>query len=406
MNSGPLTRAGYSERVSTAQVIKIASTGFEAALKTTVKALGARGETVSAVNLPFNEAIAFLRQKVSTPTEGWRDVWDGAHSKMFMVAGANSKAIVDDFKGSLAKALEQGTTLEDFRKDFDRIVKTHGWSYKGERGWRTKTIFETNLRTAYAAGRYAQMTEPDTLATFPNWQYHHSGAVHPRLQHKAWDGLCLAAGDPFWKTAYPPNGFGCGCFVTPVSRARLRGLGKSGPDRAPDLDQLATDQPLGVDPSFAYNPGQAWLQQTAPGPNAVSADQANVAAFVSSALRGKWPDGSWTPVGTASKTIASTLEVKAGTEIRLSADTIRSHVKHTIATPAAYGVLPKWLAANGSLLKDAKGRWALVGEFEGKIYQASVKVVKSKTGGDQIYLVSLRRTERRNIERSFGIAWK
>ena len=98
--------------------------------------------------------------------------------------------------------------------------------------------------------------------------------------------------------------------------------------------------------------------------------------------------------------------MKAGTEIRLSADTIRSHVKHTIATPAAYGVLPKWLAANGNLLKDAKGRWALVGEFEGKIYQASVKVVKSKAGGDQIYLVSLRRTERRNIERSFGIAWK
>jgi hypothetical protein len=405
MNSGPLARAGYSERASAALALKNASTGFETALKTVVKAMEASGETVSAIDQPFDEAIAFFRQKVSTPTESWTDVWDGAHSKMFMVAGANTKAIVDDFRGAIAKAIEQGSTLEDFRKDFDQIVKTHGWSYKGERGWRTRTIFETNLRTAYAAGRYAQMTEPDTLATFPYWQYHHSGAVHPRLQHKAWDSKCLAADDPFWRVAYPPNGFGCGCFVTPVSRPGLRRLGKSGPDRAPDLDQLGTDQPLGVDPSFAYNPGQAWLQQTAPGPKAVSADEANVAAFVNSSLRGKWPDGSWTPVSTASKEIAATLDVEAGTEVRLSADTIRSHVKHTIATPAAYGVLPKWLAENGKLLQDASGRWAFVGEFEGRLYQAGVKVVK-KGGSDQIYLVSLRRTERRNIQRTFGIGWK
>jgi len=401
MNSGPLARAGYSGRVSAAQVTKNASTGFEAPLKTSVKAMGAKGETVSAVNLPFDEAIAFLRQKVSTPTESWRDVWDGAHSKMFMVAGANSKAIVDDFKDSIAKALEQGTTLEDFRKDFDGIVKTHGWSYKGERGWRTRTIFETNLRTAYAAGRYAQMTERDTLATFPYWQYHHSGAVHPRLQHKDWDGRCLAADDPFWTTAYPPNGFGCGCFVTPISRQALRRLGKAGPDRTPDLDQLGTDQPLGVDPSFAYNPGKAWLEQTAPGPKAVSADEANVAAFVSSALRGKWPDGSWMPVATASKEVAATLDVKVGTEVRLSADTIRSHLKHAIASPAAYGVIPRRLASSGRLVKDASGRWAIVGEYDGQLYQAAVKIVK-KGDREEIYLVSLRRTNANQIKQRFG----
>ncbi|WP_245436735.1 phage minor head protein [Rhizobium chutanense] len=357
--------------------------------------------TLSAIDLPFDEAIAFFRQKVSTPTESWRDVWDAAHSKMFMVAGANTTAIVDDFKQAIGKALEQGTTLDDFRKDFDQIVKKHGWSYRGERGWRTKTIFETNLRTAYAAGRYAQMSEPDTLATFPYWQYHHSGAVHPRLQHKNWNGLCLAADDPFWKTAYPPNGFGCGCFVTPVSRPGLRRLGKAGPDRAPDLDQLGTDQPLGVDPSFAYNPGRAWLEQTAPGPKAVSADEANVAAFVFSALRGKWPDGSWTPVGIASKEVATTLEIKAGTEIRLSADTIRSHVKHTIATPAAYGVIPRQLASAGRLVKDANGRWAFVGEYDGQLYQAAVKVVK-KADREEIYLVSLRRANANEIKRRFG----
>lgn len=401
MIRGPQTRVDGLGAAVIRKNLQNASTGFESTLKTMRRAVALMASTLSAIDLPFDEAIAFFRQKVSTPTESWRDVWDAAHSKMFMVAGANSKALVDDFKGAIAKALEQGTTLDDFRKDFDTIVKRHGWSYKGERGWRTKTIFDTNLRTAYAAGRYAQMTEPDTLATFPYWQYHHSGAVHPRLQHKNWNGTCLAADDPFWQTAYPPNGFGCGCFVTPVSRPGLRRLGKAGPDRSPDLDQLGTDQPLGVDPSFAYNPGRAWLEQTAPGPKAVSADEANVAAFVSSALRGKWPDGSWTPVGVASKDVAATLEVKAGTEIRLSADTIRSHVKHTLATPAAYGVIPRQLASAGRLVKDQNGRWAFVGEYDGQLYQAAVKVVK-KADREEIYLVSLRRANANEIKRRFG----
>ncbi len=367
--------------------------------------LALMASTAGALDLPFEEANRFLREKAAVPTRSYRDVWDAAHSKMFMVAGANSQAIVDDFKEAIAKALEQGTTLEEFRKDFDRIVKTHGWSYNGERGWRSQIIFETNLSTAYAAGRYAKLTAPDTLATFPYWQYHHSGSLHPRVQHLAWDGKVYAADDPNWNVMFPPNGYRCHCFVTPVSRAGLKRLGKSGPDTSPDLDQLGTDQPLGVDPSFAYNPGEAWLRQTAPGPKAVSAKEANVAAFVRSALRGKWPDGSWTPVAIADKSIAGTLDVAAGTEVRLSADTIRSHMHHDRISPDGYGVLPGWLVRKGRLLTDKAGRHAFVGEYEGKLYHAAVKVV-NKDKRQEIWLTSLRRTERRNILKNFGVEWE
>ncbi len=348
--------------------------------------------TASALDLPFDEAIDFLKQKVSTPTKSWRDVWDGAHSKAFMVAGANSVAIVDDFKASIQKALETGTTLEEFRKDFDGIVKKHGWSYNGERGWRTRTIFETNLNTAYAAGRYKQQTEPDTLAAFPFWQYHHSGAVHPRLQHKAWDGICLEATDPAWSYMYPPNGFHCGCFTTPVSRPGLRRMGKSIPDRAPDLDQVGTDQKLGIDPSFAYNPGQAWLDHTAPGPQAVTATQANIAAFVTSSLRGKWPDGSWTPVAKANDTMAAALDVPAGSEIRLAAEAIRANAE-TGPTPATYAVVPRALASTGKIVRR-KGKTLLRGKHDGHGYEAELQLVEQ---GDrtQVHMASLRQIKTR-----------
>jgi hypothetical protein len=331
--------------------------------------------TAGALDLPFDEAITFFRDKTSMPTSSWRAVWDAAHSKTFMVAGANTVALVDDFKAEVDKALTSGTTLAEFQKGFDQLVKKHGWSYRGERGWRTRTIFETNLSTAYAAGRYAQLTEPDTLATFPYWQYNHSGALHPRLQHKAWDGKVLKADDPFWTVAYPPNGFRCGCFVTPVSQSRLRRLGKSGPDAAPDLDQLGTDQPLGVDPSFAYNPGMAWLKQTAPGPKAVSASEANVAAFVSSALRDKWPDGAWTPVAVAEKGV-DLAGILPGDELRLLAERIRSDATKPDLTPAAYAAIPRRLLKKGARIETADdGTISVSGTVEGVAWEMRARPV-------------------------------
>lgn len=244
----------------------------------------ATAATVEAVDLPFREAIDFFAQKTNVTTRAWTDVWQEAHARAFMVAGAASEALVDDFRQAIHKAIAEGTTLAEFRKDFDKIVEKRGWTgWTGEgtaagRAWRTRIIFETNLNMAYAAGRYAQMTDPDVLRVYPYWVYRHSGNPHPRLQHKAWDGLTLEATDPFWVTNYPPNGFNCGCTVEPISARGLKRQGKSGPDEAPPLDiqprPVGTSgktalAPAGVDPGFAYNPGMAWRGQVAPPHDAV-----------------------------------------------------------------------------------------------------------------------------------------
>lgn len=245
--------------------------------------MAARG-TIEAVDLPFQEAIDFFAQKTNVGTRAWTDVWEAAHARAFMVAGAASDALVGDFRQAIHKAIAEGTTLAEFRKDFDRIVAKHGWTgWTGEgtdagRAWRTRVIFETNLNMAYAAGRHAQMTDPDVLRVYPYWVYRHSGNPHPRLQHRAWDGLTLAATDPFWVTNYPPNGFNCGCTVEPISARGLARQGKTGPDEAPPLDiqpravgrsGRTALAPAGVDPGFAYNPGLAWKGEVAPPHDAV-----------------------------------------------------------------------------------------------------------------------------------------
>jgi len=160
------------------------------------------------LNLPFTEAINFFRDKVNLPTEKWDDLWGGMHSRAFVVAGATKAELLADLRGAVDNAISKGTTLAQFRKDFDQIVAGHGWQYKGNRGWRTATIYNTNLSVAYSAGHYAERMNPAVLAVRPWWKYLPSSSAHKRVEHMQWYGIVLRYDDPWWQTHTPPNGWG------------------------------------------------------------------------------------------------------------------------------------------------------------------------------------------------------
>ena len=116
---------------------------------------------VSHGSLPFKEQIDYFRGKVDLPTRAWTDAYAAEHDYAFVVAGAAKRDLLTDLRGAVDKSIANGTTLEQFRKDFDQVVGKHGWQYQGERGWRTNVIWETNLRQSYNAGREAQMADPE-----------------------------------------------------------------------------------------------------------------------------------------------------------------------------------------------------------------------------------------------------
>ncbi|MBR2978588.1 MAG: hypothetical protein IKC51_01490 [Myxococcaceae bacterium] len=237
----------------------------------------------TAARLPFQEAIEFLRRKTSIPTERWTDIWQAQHAAAFVVAGAVKDALLADLRQSVQSALDNGETLEDFRKSFDEAVAKHGWAHTGGRNWRSRVIFETNLRTAYAAGRYEQLKAVEKSRPF--WRYAHGGSKKPRPEHLAWDGLILRADDPWWQTHYPPNGWGCSCKVFAVGERELRkrgidpekltdgkcvrigadGKGTLGaiPFKGETYEWTSKDGtrretlPRGVQPGWAYNVGKA-----------------------------------------------------------------------------------------------------------------------------------------------------
>ena len=159
----------------------------------------------------FKGAIDNLKGKLSESTLAWDDLAGPVHAKVFAVAGATKADLLKDFHTSLISAAENGTTITQFRKDFDAAVQKHGWTYKGKRGWRTSVIFNNNMRSAHMAGRWEQLLA--NSGRRPYLQYRTAGDSRVRPQHRQWNGLIYAIGDAFWQTHYPPNGWGCRCTI-------------------------------------------------------------------------------------------------------------------------------------------------------------------------------------------------
>ena len=207
------------------------------------------------------------------PTEAWDDLWQGMHSRAFVVAGAMKDGLLTDLRGAVDKAISEGTTLAEFRKDFDGLVEKNGWSYNGSRKWRTETIYDTNLSVAYATGHYKQRNNPAILKVRPYLRYLPSSSAHPRASHRQWYNIILRHDDPFWSSHTPPNGWGCKCGVQTASArdvARLEAENeeslypvqkKAPPENLTEYVNKKTGRvlqvPAGIDPGWDYNPGRA-----------------------------------------------------------------------------------------------------------------------------------------------------
>jgi len=213
----------------------------------------------------FSEAIDHLAGKIPETSLRHDDLAGPVHAKVFTVAGSTTADLVRDLHQAIVEAKANGSTITDFRKDFDTAVQRHGWSYRGKRGWRTRVIFDTNMRSAHMAGRWQQLVA--NADRRPMLQYRTAGDARVRPAHRQWQGKIYPITDVFWQTHYPPNGWGCRCTVRAYSQGEMasKGLQVSEPFQlktrtVTDVDGMPTDQvPIGIDPGWDHNVGQSWL---------------------------------------------------------------------------------------------------------------------------------------------------
>lgn len=234
---------------------------------------------------PRDAIAAFERRKLLQPSFRWQDVWQEEHSTAFAVAGVQRLDILQIFQQGLDDKFAKGGTLADFRKSVRSDLVKAGWwgdveitdEQTGETrigrfdDRRLALIYDVNVRQSYAAGQWARIERNKARMPFIIYKTMDDGRV--RKEHQRWHNLVLPVDHPFWRTHFPPCGWRCRCKAFAIDQAgidRLIAAGQKLQFEAPPEELISyvnprtgevAAVPRGIDPGFAYNPGQARDEQ-------------------------------------------------------------------------------------------------------------------------------------------------
>lgn len=204
----------------------------------------------------FKAALDFLRKKKPLPEEEYKAIAAASRAKAFTVSGYTSAEVLQVFLDELAEACEQGKTKKEFMDTMNDFLERNG--YQGINPFHADVIFRTNMQTAYNAGHYKSMSQPETKRLRPYWQYITAGDGHVRESHAQMDGRVYAADDPVWDVWFPPNGFRCRCTVVSLTRGQVERMGLTVSDKPPYEVDYGTGeiQYLFPDKGFSSNPAK------------------------------------------------------------------------------------------------------------------------------------------------------
>lgn len=107
---------------------------------------------------------------------------------------------------ALNDAFRASSSYDDFKQKAEKITDTfnHQWQ---------RTEYNTAVLCAEQASTYHRLKAQTKL--YPYWEYRTTGDDRVREEHADLDGVVLSASHPKWKEIYPPNGWGCRCYVVP-----------------------------------------------------------------------------------------------------------------------------------------------------------------------------------------------
>ncbi len=374
------------------------------------------------------DAIDFLKSKELTPSFDYRDVWQQEHAYSFAVAKAMQMDVLSDIHAALIKAIENGETLHQFRKELTPLLQRKGWwgikenvkdPITGElkdvqlgSARRLRTIFDANMRTSYAVGQYERAQR--TKKTHPYFVYSLGASREHREEHVRWAGIILPVDHSWWQTHFPPNGWGCKCWLRQISQHEYERLKATGQyiTEAPDIiykDWInkrtgeVEKVPEGIDPAWDHHPAldrQTHIQKVLKNKlnnsdNATAVRAAN--QLVNSAVFLQFlakPQGTY-PVAAISETEKQLLGAKQNT-VLLSSDTLKKQrAHHPELTDQEYQLIPD-LIAHGRIIQMNDGQRMIYFSVADRLYKVVVKATQNKQA---LYLVTFYRTKEFEFER-------
>lgn len=229
------------------------------------------------------EAVAYLqRRKNLTVTHSWQDLWHEEHASQFTISRLTRTDLLASIQDMITQSVQGDLSRRDFMRDAKAMLSAAGWW--GEKtvvdpatgrevvtrfdAARLKLIYDTNTRQAYAAGLWERAER--NKAAMPYLRFITQRDDRVRELHRQWDNVTLPVDHPFWKTHWPPCGWRCRCRAMSVSQREYdQGTTPDGGPMKKTAPEILTRDwvnkrtgeisavPVGIDPGFDYNVGQA-----------------------------------------------------------------------------------------------------------------------------------------------------
>lgn len=227
------------------------------------------------------EAIEYFGSKGYHTAFDWQDTAAAMHVRSFTVAKMMEVDLLRTVQDALDDAIRRGTPYEQFAADMEPLMRRKGWWGRktvmdprtGEMREvqlgspaRLRTIFDANVRTAYAEGQWQRIER--VADRMPYLRYSAVLDARTRPHHRAWHGIILPVDHPFWETHFPPNGWNCRCGVQQLGGEDLEANGwqvsRDPAIRTRSWTNRNTNRtyrvPVGIDPGWDHNVGKTNLR--------------------------------------------------------------------------------------------------------------------------------------------------
>lgn len=375
------------------------------------------------------EVRRYFEAKRNLPTFDWRDIAPEEHAFSWTVAKSAGFDVLEDIRAAVDNAITNRVPFEQFRDQLTPVLHAKGWWGRkivedpqsgaltiAQLGSprRLRTIYWANTRTAHAAGEWERTQRNKRFLPF--LVYTLSQAERRRPEHESWVGTVLPVDHEWWRTHYPPNGWGCMCGVRQIARAEAVRLGYDDSASAPPqrmrrwLNKRTghwEDVPVGIDPGWAQNPGMArgrnasqflYERLQAMPVYRQTAAIADIAGspILKAMAEGKMSPGSFLPVAPVPARLVEAMS-SSGRVARLSQDSVhhiineRSERAIDVADLRAAITV---LAAGTHIVRRGARVAAIMGEADGKWWRV---VIKSASEGREWWVTSFHRKSAQDV---------
>lgn len=158
----------------------------------------------------FDAAWKFLVTKRVVKASDFKSLERDEKQRVFTVPGVDDVKVLRDIRNGIAKSLETGESLANYRKGAGNALDLSRAQ--------TETLFRTETHRAYTAGQETALKNPVVREEFPAVLYSATPDTRVRDSHWSLDSFCCLTTDRAYTVLRRALGdFSCRCTLIPIT---------------------------------------------------------------------------------------------------------------------------------------------------------------------------------------------